>query len=92
MNSTKFSQLLNNVIKTNFYKDINTELLEIVQRKHKFKFLNEKEFNDTIDKLKKFDINKLWERNFWGLSLHESISAIASEPYNTIVRIREGKF
>jgi hypothetical protein len=92
MNRNQLLTLLHNVIKTDFYKGIDTELLQYAQKTRKFKFLSESEFSEAIDKLKKFDINKLWERKFWGLSLHESISAVACEPYNTLIRIREDKF
>jgi hypothetical protein len=42
----------------------------------------------AINKLNNFDINKLWDKKFWGLGISESICAVASEPYSFLNKLR----
>jgi hypothetical protein len=39
---------------------------------------------NDLEKLKKFDINLLWDKSFWRIGVSNSITAIASGPYTKL--------
>jgi len=91
MNSKQFTELLHNVNKSIFWKDFltnNNDMVKHIEKRDNFKYLNNVDLFNSIELLKSFDINLLWDKSFWGLKKHESISAIASEPYNTLKRLK----
>ena len=55
--------------------------------KHKLYFIENELLIKKIDELKNFEGN-LWDRSFWGLRRHDSISAHAAEPSSFIERLR----
>jgi hypothetical protein len=92
MNKKQFLTLLRNVQKTekwSAFSDGNTGITKRIIEKHeRFKFLSETELSDAIKQLKQFDINQLWDKQFWGLNKQDSICAVASEPYQSLLRIK----
>lgn len=81
-----------NINKTLFWSDFiaeNPENIKDIQAYNSFTFLQPTELKDAIDKIKNFDINLIWDRKFWGLKIHESISAIAVPYSEKIKRIKQ---
>jgi hypothetical protein len=92
MTSTEFRSTLHNVTKTIFWSGVPDQnkrvTIKQIQKLYKFRFLSDNELTEAINKLKQFDINLLWDKQFWGLKKHESICAIANEPYQSLKRIK----
>lgn len=91
MNKKQFLTVLRNVQKTLFWKDFLSKspaLISLVTEQQNFKWLSETELSDAVNQLKNFDINQLWDKKFWGLKRHESISAVATDPYQSLLRIK----
>jgi hypothetical protein len=91
MNKKQFLELLRNVQKTLFWSDyitFNPLTKNLISKQQKFVFLSETELSDAIKQLKQFDINQLWDKQFWGLNKQDSICAVASEPYQSLLRIK----
>lgn len=92
MNATQLSTLVNNVNKSltwsEYLKDKTTKDIKDVERYAKFKFLQGNDLNNSIQIIKNFDINQVWQHSFWKLKKHESICAVATEIYNNIKRIK----
>lgn len=92
MTSTEFRSTLHNVTKTIFWSGIPEQnkrvTIKQIQKLYRFRFLSDNELTEAINKLKQFDINLLWDKQFWGLKKHESICAVASEPYQSLKRIK----
>ena len=91
MNNKQFSELLHNVQKTLFWSDYltsNPMTKDLISKQQKFKFLSETELSEAIKQLKAFDLNQLWDKKFWGLKQHESISAVATDSYQSLLRIK----
>ncbi len=85
MNSTQITSTIN---KCYSYK------IQVIELNFPKKFLDNnirnytnEEYNKDIEKLKSFDINLLYNKEFWGLNRNESICAIATEPYTKLKRI-----
>jgi hypothetical protein len=89
MNKNKFLKVYTNVKNSIRYMDYPTELKGYIVEKYKFTFLENDELEKNIKSLLEFDINKLWDKQFWGLMIHESICAIATEPYNYLIKLKE---
>lgn len=92
MNKKQFTETLRNVVNTQFYQPINLAehglTIKQFEKINNFKFLSETELSDAIKQLKDFDINLLYDKKFWGLKPHESICAVATEPYQSLLRIK----
>lgn len=64
---------------------------EVIELKTPMKFLSkeikyytQKDFENDLVELKKFDINLLWNKSFWKIGTHSSICAIATQPYTQL--------
>lgn len=85
MNSTQITSTIN---KCYLFK------IQVIELNFPKKFLDNniknytnEEYKKDIEKLKSFDINLLYNKEFWGLNRNESICAIATEPYTKLKRI-----
>ena len=94
MNKKEFIEVYNQVLFTSKWHFMNgkSDSIKSLEKKYKTRFLSRDELIHAINKLKEFDINLLWDESFWGLKVHESISAIAVEPYTFVKKIKEDKF
>ena len=84
MNSKQLMANIYTVSKNIFWADciISDEMKKLIEKTNRFKFLEKSELEAKINELKAFDGNLIWDRKFWGLKAHESISFVASGPYN----------
>lgn len=92
MNAKQFIQLYNNVKISLFwanYLELDNNTIKYIESKEKITFLSNESLEQAINELLLFDINLLWDKKFWGLKVHESICAIASEKASFIRSIRE---
>lgn len=94
MNSHELYSTYREVKKNLFWYEVelSKEIKRTLERKNRFKFVDKKTLFYNIAKLKAFDINLLWDRNFWGLNSSDSITAIASEPYDFIRKLKETEY
>ncbi len=88
MNKKDFIKLYNSVKFTLFYKDsiYSDDVIKLIAKNDGHTYLSNDDLSDSITKLNEFDINLLWDKKFWGLKPHESISAVASEKYTFLKR------
>jgi len=42
------------------------------------------DYRSDLRKVRNYDINLLWDKSFWRIGVHESITAIATEPYTKL--------
>ena len=91
MNSKQLTSVVNNINLTLIWSDFATEnpnQVKAVEKYKGFKFLEKNEFEKSIESIKNFDINNVWNPKFWGLKKHESICAVATEIYKNINKIK----
>ena len=90
MNKKEFIAVYNNVkISITFEGHIfDSETIKRVEKRYGAKLLDTQSLSEAIKQLKDFDINKLWQADFWGLKKHESICAVATEVYQNLRKIR----
>ena len=92
MNAKAISTTVHNVNKSLFWaeycKDKTIKEVKEVEKYANFKLLKDNDLKEAIQSIKNFDINLVWDKNFWKLKEHESICAVASEIYNYIKRIK----
>lgn len=88
MTSTQISSLCNNVQKTLFWADAEPAVQKLAASQYRFKLLDANELKSSIEKIKRFDTNKLWDKSFMGIAKHESICAASSELYGFIIKIK----
>ena len=90
MNALQLSKIVHNVNNTLRWSELckDTTNIKDVERYAKFKFLQGNDLNNSIQSIKDFDINKVWESKFWGLKKHESICAVATGIYTNIKKIK----
>ena len=91
MNSSNLTTVVRNINKTFFWEDYikrNPKDKKLIERGEKFTFLEGEELIQNIEKIKKFDINKVWDKSYMGLKQHDSICAVSSELSNNIKRIK----
>ena len=91
MNSKKLTSVVNNINLTLIWGDFVTENpneVKAVEKYEGFKFLEKNELEKSIESIKNFDINNVWNPKFWGLKKHESICAVATEIYQKIKKIK----
>jgi hypothetical protein len=83
MNCKQLQAEIHTVSKNLFWQncDVPDNVKRLIEKTNKFKFLDKPELTEKINQLKTFDINLLWDKKFWKLKKHESISAVASSPY-----------
>jgi hypothetical protein len=90
MNKSEVLSLIHNVSKTLWWKDYfdaNPKDIKTVESRHGFIYLQSTDLVEAINKLKKFDINLLWDKEYMGLTKYDSICAVSTEPYNNLKRI-----
>jgi hypothetical protein len=90
MNKSEVLSLIHNVSKSLWWKDyfdVNPKDIKIVEKKHRFIYLQSADLAKAINKLKKFNINLLWDKEYMGLGIKDSICAVSTEPYNSLKRI-----
>ena len=90
LSSTQFNNLCHEVKNNLYWQDAKgrKDIAKHLEKKYKFKFIDSETLSKKIEILKKFDINKVWDKSFWGLSQSDSISAVASEPYNFLKKLK----
>jgi hypothetical protein len=91
MSANELLSLIYNVRKTLFWKDANSKVITQAARKERFRFLNDTELPLAIDKLKKVNAGLLYDKQFMGVSQHDSICAVAAEPYGFLLRLQNNK-
>lgn len=92
MDAKQFIQLYNDVKTSLFwanYKELGTDLIKHIESKDKITFLQGEVLEKRINDLITFDINLVWDKKFWGLKVHESICAIASEKASFIKSLKD---
>ena len=92
MNSKQLTKTVHNINQSFFWgaycEGKNDNEIKAVEKYGRFKFLKNDDLNNAIESIKTFDINKIWERKFWGLKQYESICAVASEIDRNIKKIK----
>ena len=90
LSKVEFSNLYNEVQNNIRWQDAKgrKDIAKHLEKKYKFKFIDSETLSKKIEILKKFDINKVWDKSFWGLSQSDSISAVASEPYAFLKKLK----
>ena len=97
MNKHQFNSLFHSVFNNILWSEAHNHwdsknLKKHLEKKHKFKFIPREQLLKEVEQLKGFDINKLWDKSFWGLTESESISAVASEPYHFVKALQENRY
>lgn len=91
MNSKQLKSAVKNINLTLIWNDFlieNPSQVKSVEKYKGFKFLEKNELEKSIESIKNFDINNVWNLKFWGLKKHESICAVATEIYQNIKKIK----
>ena len=89
MNKKDFFETYN-LVKKNIYwfnPDLDIQTKKYIEKTENFKFIDKNELLNKIELLKNFDINLLYNKQFMGLKVSDSICAVASEPYNFLKRL-----
>lgn len=91
MKPYELTKTIHNINKTLFWQDFTNrepEEKRAIEKYHMFKYLEGDELTNAIERIKKFDINKVWDKSFWQIGVNDSICAVASELSQNIERIK----
>lgn len=87
-----FITTFNNVKRSIEISNFDKELINYVIKKDKITFLQGNDLKESLNTLKDFDINLLYDKDFWGIKTSESICAVATGYYNFVKAVKSGNY